>query len=70
MTDDMQRILGEHQGRLSRLEADIAEVKADVKQLLAQANQATGGYKTLMMVGGVSGVMGALVGKFLPFLVR
>ena len=70
MTDDMQRILGEHQGRLSRLEADIAEVKADVKDLLKQANQAKGGYKTLMLVGGVSGMVGAVVGKIVPFLVR
>ena len=70
MTDDTQRTLGEHQGRLSRLESDIAEVKADVKRLLAQANQAKGGYKTLMLVGGVAGAAGALVGKFLPFLVR
>lgn len=70
MTDDTQRTLGEHQGRLSRLESDIAEVKADVKRLLAQANQAKGGYKTLMLVGGVAGTAGALVGKFLPFLAR
>lgn len=70
MTDDTQRTLGEHQGRLSRLESDIAEVKADVKLLLAQANQAKGGYKTLMLVGGVAGTAGALVGKFLPFLAR
>lgn len=70
MTDELQRTVGEHGGRLLSVEADLKEIKADVKDLLAKVNQAQGGWKTLILVSGIAGSMGALVGKFMPFLAR
>ena len=49
-------------------EADMTEVKADVKSLLALANQTRGGWKIIIMVAGVAGAMGALIAKVAPFL--
>ena len=50
-----------HESRIDRMEADIAELKADMKQILATLNQAQGGWRTLMLIGGACGSIGALI---------
>ena len=62
------RELGEHAARLDSVESDIAEIRADVKLVLAEIHKAKGGWKTLMLVGGMAGAVGATLGKLLPFL--
>lgn len=72
MSDD-DRLLVE--GRLATLEeqmratrADHAEMRADVKTIMATLQEAKGGWRTLMMVGGAAGAVGAVIGKLLPFM--
>lgn len=48
------------------LERDMTELKADVKSLLALVNQTRGGWKTIVLVAGVAGTMGALFAKLVP----
>ena len=55
------------EARMANLETDVSETRMDVKQLLAIVNQTKGGWKMLMMVSGLSGAIGAVIGKFLPF---
>ena len=59
--------LAEHMGRLDgeqrAMKADVAELKRDMKALLAAVNQARGGWKTILIVAGVSGAAGALMSK-------
>ena len=68
MTDELVRDVGRHDAEIGALKKDMAEVKSDVKSILALMNQGKGGYKTLVLVAGMAGACGALVGKFLPFL--
>ena len=63
-----EREIGEHGARLVALEDDMSELKTDVKLILQELHTAKGGWKTLMLVGGAAGAVGALIGKFLPFL--
>ena len=63
-----EREIGEHGARLVALEGDMTELKSDVKLILSEIHTAKGGWKTLMLVAGVAGSVGAFVGKFLPFL--
>lgn len=65
--DPLERDFGRLEARVSALEADMAELKADTKQILATLSEAKGGWKTLLLVAGAAGSMGAFVGKFLPF---
>ena len=52
------RELGEHGSRLKALETGVSEMRGDVKEILSTLNQAKGGWRTLMMVSGVSGTIG------------
>jgi molybdopterin biosynthesis enzyme len=49
--------------QVERLEKDVAEVKDDVKAIRATLDKATGGWKVLMMVGGASAAIAALITK-------
>lgn len=61
--DAIQRDIGRLEGRVNALEAELREIKTDVKAILALVNQAKGGWKTLVIVGAVAGADGALVTK-------
>ena len=63
-TPDVVRL----QVEMVEVKTDLHEMKADVKALLALANQTKGGWKTIMIVAGVAGTMGALAAKIFPFI--
>lgn len=67
---EVERTLGEHGARLTAVEDDIAEIKADVKMVLKQMAEAQGGWKMLMMVGGASATLGGLLATYLPKLFK
>ena len=63
-TPDVVRL----QVEMVEVKTDLHEMKADVKTLLALANQTKGGWKTIMIVAGVAGTMGAVAAKIFPFI--
>jgi hypothetical protein len=46
----------------------MVELKNDVKSILTTLSEARGGWKTLMLVAGVAGAVGAILGKFATML--
>ena len=75
MSEPFGQQLGELQGRirsfeetLTRHEADDRVMREDIKAIRTCLDQAKGGWKTLMLVGGLAGAVGALVAKVVPFL--
>jgi len=61
--------------RLATLEAnqrnladDVAELKADVKTVLATLSQARGGWKALLALAALAGAAGAFAGKLIAAL--
>jgi hypothetical protein len=52
---------------LAHARKDLDEVKDDLRAIKETLQQATGGWKTLMLVAGVSSSVGALLMKFLPW---
>lgn len=67
MNEELNREVGRHSAHIESMQKDMAELKSDVKAILAIANQAKGGWKTMLLMASVAGGVGALVGKFLPF---
>ena len=70
MAEELHQQVGRHGAEIEALQSDMPELKVDVKTTLATLNQAKGGWKTLMLVAGIAGAMGAFAAKFLPFLVK
>ena len=64
----IEREIGHHDARLHTLEREMGEIRTDVKAILEKLNQAQGGYKTLFLLAGAAGALGAALTKALPFL--
>lgn len=56
--------------KVEHLEKEVAELRGDVKHLVAMIEQARGSWKTLMMVGGLSAVIGASVAKVMQWIIH
>lgn len=69
MSDELHHQLGRHEAEIDVLKADMAEVKADVKKILAFMNQAQGSWKTLVAIGGLAAAVGGVVGWLVHFFV-
>jgi archaellum component FlaC len=73
--DDIQRDLGRHDAQIENLEKDILDMRKDLNRLMEKIDnmnlileQAKGGWKVLMMVGGLSAVIGGVIVKVVAFL--
>ncbi len=55
--------LGELQAEVRNVKEDVAEMKSDLRDVRDILSQAKGGWKTLLLVAGIAGVMGAAVSK-------
>ncbi len=62
--------IGRIQGTQKAHGDDIAELRADVKKLLRAMNEARGGWRTLMLVTGLAGAVGAMTSKAMPALAK
>ena len=69
MTDPVtHQQLGEHAAYIEVLRADVAEIKGDVKLLVARMNETRGGWRTLATIGTAGGVAGGLLVKLAAIL--
>ena len=66
--DQFQRDIGRHDAEIDALQSDMKELKHDVKKILSTLSEARGGWKTLLLVAGIAGTMGALATKIATFL--
>ena len=55
------------QTELDHVRKDMDEVKGDLKVIRETLQQAKGGWKTLMLVAGISSTVGALIAKVAPW---
>lgn len=62
MTDDVQRTLGEHDADIAAIKKRMDEVAGDVKAIRSAVDQGTGGWRAIMWLISVSGVLGGLIG--------
>jgi hypothetical protein len=56
--------------KVEHLEKEVAELRGDVKHLVCMVEQAHGSWKTLMMVGGFSAVIGVSIAKILQWIIH
>ena len=53
--------LGEHEARIRTIETDVAEIKADVKELLKGQDERRGAWKLATVAGAVAGFFASLL---------
>ncbi len=63
MIDDLNVSVARMEVQVERLEKDMTEMKSDIKAIRATLDKASGGWKTLMIVGGLSAAIGGFVTK-------
>lgn len=69
MTASIDRDLGAHSARLDVIEKELSEMRTDLRVIRDTLTEARGGWKTLMVVGGMSGTIGAFAAKWvLPLI--
>ncbi len=68
MTDERER-LAVLEIEVHSLKEDLAELKTDIRSIRDTLSQAKGGWKTLMLVAGVAGSLGAVASSLLPHIV-
>lgn len=70
MNQPIERDIGRHDAEIDQLKNDMKDVKKDVHDIKAMLQEARGGWKTLLLLAGMSGAIGALVGKISPWLFK
>lgn len=65
MTEKVEVAVARMEVQVERLEKDVAEMKNDIKSILATLDKASGGWKMLMIVGGLSAAISGFVTKVL-----
>lgn len=68
MTDDVQRDLGRMEAQITALLSQVAVLNAKVDAIDKTLSEAKGGWRMLLLIGGVAGIVGGLIGKYAPFL--
>jgi len=68
MTDEVQRDLGRMEAQITTLISQVSALNVKVAAIDKTLSEARGGWRMLLMVGGVAGAVGGLLGKYLPFL--
>ena len=65
-----EREIGEHGARIGSLEERFDRMEGKMDEVLRIMHEGKGGIKTVILVAGIAGSIGAVIGKFLPFLVK
>ncbi|MCH7692830.1 MAG: hypothetical protein IIC54_00290 [Proteobacteria bacterium] len=71
MNGDLQRLaqeVGELKGRLGAVEEATRDQHGDIKIILKTLNEARGGWKTLLLIAGLSTAFGALGAKLIALM--
>jgi len=68
MSEEMHKQLGAHDAKIGHLEYELREMRRELTEIRRVLSEARGGWKTLMLVGGAAGVMGAAATKVGMFL--
>lgn len=69
MIASVDRDLGNHDARLQAIERDLQSMQLDLREIRDTLKEAKGGWRALMLVGGVAGGLGATIAKMFPWLI-
>lgn len=65
MSEKLEVSVAKMEVQVERLESDVSEMKGDIKAIRATLDKASGGWKMLLVVGGLSAAIGSGITKVL-----
>ena len=68
MTGDVQRDLGRMEAQINALISQVSALNVKVDAIEMTLSEAKGGWRMLLLVGGITGAVGGIIGRYLPFL--
>lgn len=64
---ELSRDIGRHDAEIEALQKEISELRQEIKQISKILNEARGGWRTMMLLGGAAGAVGAAIAKLAQF---
>jgi len=64
----MHRDIGRHDAEIEALQREISELRSEVREISRMLSEARGGWRSLMLVGGMASAAGAIITKGLGYL--
>ena len=64
---EIHRDIGRHDAEIETLQKEIAELRHESKKISKILNEARGGWRTMMLLGGAAGAVGAAFAKLAQF---
>ena len=64
---EIHRDIGRHDAEIETLQKEIAELRQEIKQISKILNEARGGWRTMMLLCGAAGAVGAAFAKLAQF---
>lgn len=61
MSDEINRTLGAHEADIAHLQKTVDSLAEDVRAIRSTIDESRGGWKAIMLIGGISSTLGGLV---------
>lgn len=61
--DMMHRDIGRHDAEIEALQREISELRREVREISRMLSEARGGWRSLMLIGGIASTIGAAITK-------
>ena len=68
MADNIERELGRLESDVTELKKKVDKMQISLDDISATLSEAKGGWRTLMIVGGIAGALGSLITKLVSML--
>jgi hypothetical protein len=68
MSEDVQRDLGRMEAQITALISQVSALNVKVDAIDKTLSEAEGGWRMLLLMGGVAGTVGGFIGRYLPLL--
>lgn len=65
MSDEIYRAIGRLEGKVDTIDVALTSMRSELKEVVQIANQAQGGFRTLLGVGSVAGAIGSAFTAFI-----
>lgn len=64
---ELSRDIGRHDAQIESLQEDMKSVKSDLAEIKQILSEAKGGWKAMLVLGGVAGAAGAAISKLVAW---